>query len=211
VLPDPTLELHDSSGATLTFNNNWKDSQQTELQNSGISPTNDLESAIIATLPANSSAYTAILRGNNNATGIGVVEVYDLDQAANSRLANISSRGLVDLGDNVMIAGVIVGSNSSNAGTVAVRALGPSLLNLGMPDALADPILELRDRNGNLTASNDNWRDTQPQQLAAANLAPTDDRESALIVTVATGNYTAVVHGANNTTGIALVEVYNLP
>jgi hypothetical protein len=210
-LPDPTLELHDSSGATLAFNNNWKDSQQTEIQNSGIPPTSDLEAAIIATLPANNSAYTAILRGNNNTTGNGLVEVYDLAQAAISKLANISSRGLVGVSDNVIIGGVIIGSNGTNAATVAVRAMGPSLSSLGISNALPDPTLELHDRDGNLIASNDNWRDTQPEQIAAVNLSPTDDRESAMIITVAAGNYTAIVRGANTITGIAIVEVYNLP
>jgi hypothetical protein len=210
-LQNPTLELHDSTGATLAFNNDWKDSQQTEIQNSGIAPTNELESAIVATLTANNSAYTVILRGNNNTTGVGLVEVYDVDQATNSKLGNISSRGLVGLNDNVMIGGVIVGSNSTNAATVAVRAIGPSLSSLGISNALPDPALELHDRNGALIASNDNWRDTQPEQIAAVNLAPADDRESAMIITVAAGNYTAVARGANNTTGIAVVEVYNLP
>jgi hypothetical protein len=210
-LSDPTLELHDSRGAILAFNNDWKDSQQTEIQNTGIPPSNGQESAIVATLPANNSAYTSILRGNHDTTGVGLIEVYDLDQAANSKLANISSRGLVGLNDNVMIGGFIVGPNSANAGTVAVRGLGPSLSNFGISNALLDPSLELNDGNGNLVALNDNWKDIQAEQITAANLAPADDRESAIIITVAPGNYTAVIRGTNNATGIAVVEVYNLP
>jgi hypothetical protein len=210
-LLDPTLELHDSSGAILAFNNDWKDNQQTEIQNSGLPPSSDRESAIVASLPANNSAYTAILRGNHDTTGVGLVEVYDLDQAANSKLANISSRGLVGLNDNVMIGGVIVGPNSANAGTVAVRGLGPSLSNFGISNALPDPTLELHDGNGNLVAFNGNWKDSQAEQITAANLGPADDRDSAMIITVAAGNYTAVVRGTNNETGIAVVEVYNLP
>jgi hypothetical protein len=210
-LSDPTLELHDSSGAILAFNNDWKDSQQTEIQNSGLPPSNDQESAIVISLPANNSAYTAILRGNHDTTGVGLVEVYDLDQAANSKLANISARGLVGVNDNVMIGGVIVGPNSANAGTVAVRGLGPSLSNFGISNALPDPSLELHDDNGNLVAFNDNWKDSQAEQITAANLGPADDRDSAMIITVAAGTYTAVVRGTNNQTGIAVVEVYNLP
>jgi hypothetical protein len=210
-LPDPTLELHDSSDATLAFNNDWKDSQQNEIQNTGVPPTNDLESAIVVTLPANNSVYTVILRGNNNTTGNGIVEVYDLDQSANSKLANISSRGFVGTGDDAMFGGVIVGANTANNTPILVRGLGPSLTSLGIQNALPDPVLELHDPNGNLLAVNDNWMDTQPSSIDQTGIPPSDDAESAIVITLAPGNYTAVLRGANNGTGVGLVEVYDLP
>jgi plastocyanin len=206
-LQDPTLELHDGSGALLAFDDNWKDTQQAEIEATGIAPSNDLESAIVATLPANNSAYTAILRGKDNTTGVGLVEVYDLAQSANSQLANISTRGFVDTGNNVMIGGFILGNGSGTA-NVIVRALGPSL---GISGELADPTLELHDANGALIMSNDNWKDTQQSQIEATGIPPQNDLESAIVVTIAPAAYTAIVAGKNGTTGIGLVEVYRLP
>jgi hypothetical protein len=209
-LSDPTLELHDGTGATLATNDNWKDTQQSEIEATTIPPTNDLESAIVATLPANNAAYTAILRGKNDTTGIGLVEVYDLDQAANSQLANISTRGFVDTGDNVMIGGFIIGPSNAFSGKIVVRAIGPSLTNQGVANALQDPTLELHDGSGATIASNDNWKDTQQSDIEATTIPPTNDLESAIVATLTPGNYTAIVRGKNNTTGVALVEVYNL-
>jgi hypothetical protein len=209
-LADPTLELHDSTGATIASNDNWKDTQQADIQATGIPPSNDLESAIVATLPANNSAYTAILRGKNNTTGVGLVEAYDLDQAANSKLANISTRGFVDTGDNVMIGGFILGPSGASSAKVIARAIGPSLTASGVANALQDPTLELHDANGTTIASDDNWKDTQQSEIEATGIPPTDDRESAIVATLAPGNYTAIVRGKNNTTGVGLVEVYNL-
>jgi uncharacterized repeat protein (TIGR03803 family) len=205
-LADPTLALHDGSGQVLASNDNWKDTQQAAIEATGIPPTNNLESAIVATLPANNSAYTAILAGKNGGTGIGVVEAYDLDQTADSRLANISTRGFVNTGDNALIGGFICGPNT----TVVVRAIGPSLTQFGVHNALIDPSLELRDANGDLVLSNNNWRDTQQAAIQATGLAPTDNRESALIQALTSGGYTAIVRGVGNTTGVAVVEVYNL-
>ena len=207
-LQDPTLELHDGTGVIIASNDNWRDTQQAEIEATGIAPTNDLESAIVATLPANNSAYTAILRGKNGTSGVGLVEVYDLARSANSRLANVSTRGFVDTGDNVMIGGIIVGPSTAAATMVLVRAIGPSLSSV--PNALQDPTLELHDGNGNLIAFNDNWRDTQQAAIEATGIAPTADAESAILETVAPGNYTAIVRGAGNTTGVGLVEVYDL-
>jgi hypothetical protein len=209
-LQDPTLELHDSTGATIAFNDNWKDTQQTEIEATTIPPTNDLESAIVAILPANNSGYTAILRGNNNTTGVGLVEAYDLDQAANSRLANISTRGFVDLGDNAMIGGFILGGGAGGPVSVIVRAIGPSLGSAGVSDPLQDPTLELHDGSGTMIAFDDNWKDSQQAEIQATGIPPADDRESAIIATLTPGNYTAVVRGVNDTTGVALVEAYNL-
>ena len=155
-------------------------------------------------------AYTVILRQTDGGTGIGLVEAYDLDQAANSTLANISTRGFVDTGDNVMIGGFISGSSLNGGGTILVRAIGPSLVSSGVPNTLQDPILELHDSNGTVLQTNDNWKDTQAAEIMATGLAPMDERESAILTTLAGNAYTAIVRGMGNTTGVALVEVYNL-
>jgi hypothetical protein len=217
-LVDPTLELHQGS-TTLVTNDNWKindqtgASQEAEIQATTVPPGNDLESAIVATLSPGS--YTAVLAGKNGGTGVGLVELYDLAQDANSKLANISSRGFVDIGDNVMIGGLIVGGPGGDSARVLVRALGPSLTNSGVADALADPILELHDGNGGTIASNDNWKTrpdgtSQQTEIEATTIPPTNNLESALVRVLPPGNYTAIVRGTNNSTGIGLVEVYNL-
>ena len=206
-LADPALELH-GPGAFITItNDNWRDTQETEIEATGIAPSNDLESAIVAMLPP--GAYTAVVRGNNNGTGVGLVEAYDLDSAADAQLANISTRGFVDTGDNVMIGGFILGNGSANA-RVLIRAIGPSLTAFGVPNALADPTLELHNNNGAIIAANDDWRDTQQAEIEATGIPPSDDRESAIVGTLAPGAYTAIVRGKNNTTGVALVEAYQL-
>jgi N-acetylneuraminic acid mutarotase len=204
-LADPFLELRDSSGTLIRANDNWRDEQEAEIMATTIPPSNDLESAIVATLPANAAAYTATVSGVNNGTGIGVVEVYDLDQAVNSKLANISTRGLVQTGDNVLIGGLIV--LGQNPLRVILRAIGPSL---PVPGALADPMLELRDGNGELVAANDNWRSDQEAEIMATTIAPTNDLESAIVRNLPPGNYTGIVSGVGNTTGVGLVEAYNL-
>jgi T5SS/PEP-CTERM-associated repeat protein len=215
-LADPILELHDAN-TTLETNDNWKtrsdgSSQQAEIEATTIPPTNDLESAIVRTLPANNASYTAVVRGKDNTTGIGVVEAYDLDQAANSKLGNISTRGFVNSGDNVLIGGFITGNGLTK---VMVRAIGPSLTNFGVTNPLQDPTLELHDSNGATIRSNDNWKTredgtSQQSEIEATTIPPTNDLESALVQTLSPGNYTAVVRGKDNTTGIAVVEVYNL-
>lgn len=208
-LPDPVLELHEPGGAVLT-NNNWRDTQESAILATGLAPSNDSEAAIVATLDPGS--YTAILSGANATTGIGLVEIYDLDGGAAAQLANVSTRGFVGTGDNVMIGGVIIGPTGAPDATVVVRAIGPSLAAAGVTGTLADPTLELHDGNGAIIATNDDWQDDPAQvaNLEAANLAPTDPRESAIYTTVATGSYTAIVQGKDGTTGVALVEVYNL-
>jgi hypothetical protein len=217
-LADPTLELHQGN-TILATNDNWKindqtgQSQEADIQATTIPPRNDLESAIVATLSPGS--YTAVLAGKNGGTGVGLVEVYDLAQGANSRLANISSRGFVNTGDNVMIGGFIAGGPSGDSARVLVRALGPSLTNSGVAGALGDPTLELHDGNGATIASNDNWKfrpdgTSQQAEIEATTIPPTNDLESALVRVLPPGNYTAVVRGTNNSTGIGLVEVYNL-
>jgi len=209
-LADPTLELHDATH-TIAANDNWKDTQQPAIQNTGIAPGNDLEAAILSTLPGNNSAFSVILAGRNNGTGIGLIEVYDLAQAANSKLANISTRGFVDVGDNVMIGGLILGPGSNAPAKVVIRAIGPSLSAAGVTGVLADPILELHDANGATLASNDNWKDTQQSEIAATGIPPSNDAESAILQMLVPANYTAIVRGKNDTTGVALAEIYNLP
>jgi hypothetical protein len=207
-LQDPVLELHQQGGAVV-INDNWKDSQRSEIEASGIPPGDDREAAIVATLPPGN--HTAILTGKGGTIGGGLVEVYDLSQPAEARLANISTRGFVDTGDNVMIAGFIAGPSTGTLVQVLVRAIGPSLTTVGVPDALQDPTLELHDSNGGTIAVNDNWKETQQTEIEQTQIPPSDNRESAILSPLAPGNYTAILRGKNNTTGNALVEVYNLP
>lgn len=203
VLTNPFLELHDSSGAIIVSNDNWRTDQEQEIIATGLAPSNDNESAIVMTLDP--GPYTAIVRGAIGGSGIALVEVYDLDQLVDSKLANISTRGLVETGDNVLIGGFIV--LGDNAASAILRAIGPSLPVAG---ALADPTLELHDSNGTTLTSNDDWRSDQESEIVATGLPPNNDAESAILTTLAPGSYTAIVRGANNTTGIALVEVYQL-
>jgi hypothetical protein len=206
---DPTLELHDSTNHVI-FNDNWRDSQENLIISTGIPPADNRESAIVAGLdPGN---YTAIVAGKNGTTGIGLVEVYDLgtasvDTSGNAKLAEISTRGTVLSGDNVMIGGFIIHGQATR---VIVRAIGPSLTGFGIANAMADPTLELHDGTGSLIFSNDNWRSTQEQEIIGTGVPPTNDLESAIVASLAPGNYTAIVRGKNNTTGVALVEVYGL-
>jgi hypothetical protein len=206
VLADPTLELHNGAGGLIASNDNWKDTQQSAIMATGKAPPNDLESAILTSLaPGN---YTAIVRGKNNTTGVALVEAYDTDKTIDTTLTNISTRGFVDVGQNAMIGGFISGNGIVR---VIVRALGPTLSQFGVPNVLADSMLELHDANGALIASNDNWKDTQQAEIQATGFAPPNDAESAIIATRPPGNTTAIVSGKNNTTGNALVEVYTLP
>ena len=210
-LPDTTLEVHPGTG-NVTTNDNWKIndatglSQQAEIEATGLPPGHDLESALVMTLPAGQSA-TAIVRGRDGASGVGLVEVYDLDHGSPAKLLNISTRGHVGTGDNVMIAGaIILGSKSAQ---VVVRAIGPSLAASGLPNPLEDPVLELRDLNGALIATNDDWQEHEAE-VNATMLPPTDPRESVIVATLYPANYTAIARGKNGSTGVALVEAYYL-
>jgi hypothetical protein len=206
-LADPLLELYDGMGLLITSNDNWMNaSNKQAIIDSGLAPANDLESAILMTLEP--AAYTAILRGKAGITGIGLIEAYDLDQAADAKLANISTRGLVQTGDNVMIGGFIL--LGTEAQEVLVRGIGPSLADFGVPGVLSDPTVELYDSSGTLLVSNDDWKDSHQTEIAATGLAPSKDKESAILITLAPAAYTAIVRGQNNTTGVALVEVYEL-
>jgi T5SS/PEP-CTERM-associated repeat protein len=205
-LADPTLELRDNAGGLLFSNDNWVESPQAQqIIDSGIPPSSDDEAAIVATLAPGS--YTATVRGANNATGIGVVEIYDLAPDVPASLANISSRGFVETGDNVMIGGFIAGNQAT---PVIIRALGPSLTKSGVPNALADPTVELHDAQGAVVAFNNDWQDSDRAAIEATGIPPTNDNEAAILATLAPGNYTAIVRGQNDTTGVGLVEVYKL-
>jgi hypothetical protein len=209
-LADPVMELHGPAGFGTIVNDNWRDdpAQAILIIASGIPPTQDLESAIDATL--NSGSYTAIVSGKNNTSGVGLVEAYDLGQAADSKLSNISTRAFVETGDDVVIAGFILGGNSG-ADRIVVRGIGPSLTAAGVTEALADPTLELRDGDGALLASNNNWQDDpiQAAELTAAGLGLTNPLESGIAATLPPGPFTALLAGVNNGTGVGLVEVYD--
>ncbi len=205
LLADPVLELYQGD-VLIMSNDNWRETQETEITATGLQPSEDLESAIIATLDP--GEYTVVLHGQNSGTGIGLVEAYDLDPAATSALSNTSTRGLVQTGDDVLIGGFIIGNGGSD--TVVVRAIGPSLADAGVANPLADPTLDLYDANGAIILSDDNWRDSQESLIQSTGLAPTNDLESAIIRSLTPGNYTAVVSGKDGGTGVALVEVYNL-
>jgi hypothetical protein len=215
-LSDPVVELHRADASSLGVNDNWQDTQPAEITATGIPPSNQLESAIVVALPAKAAAqggagYTGVLAGKDSGTGIGLLEIYDLDIAANSKLANISTRGFVGSGDDLLIGGFIPGPHDRSALKVLIRALGPSLAAQGVSGVLQDPLLELHDANGTLLV-NDNWTDANNAAEIQATLPPPDNRESAIITTLLPTNsgYTAVVRGVNGSTGVALVEVYAL-
>jgi hypothetical protein len=225
-LGNPTLGLHNATGALIASNNNWAttiiggiitSNQVRDIQASGYAPSDGRESAIIADLPPGN--YTAIVRGVNNTTGVALAEVYDLRGDASSILGNISTRAFVQTGDNVMIGGFIV--QGAQPKRVIIRAIGPELgaPPYNIPDAMVNPTLELHDGTGALIASNDNWATTiiggiitsnQFHEIVNSGYAPADGRESAIVADLPAGNYTAIVRGVNSTTGVALVEVYDL-
>ena len=210
VLADPVLELHGPGAFATLTDDNWRDDpvQEAAILATGIAPTNNLESAIDTTL--NPGAYTALVRGKNNTSGVALVEVYDLSQAVLAKLANISTRAFVSTGDNIVIAGFTLAGHSG-IDKIAVRGLGPSLAAFGISNVLADPTLELRDGNGALLMANNNWQDdpVQMAELMNAGLAPTNLLESAIAATLPPGLYTALLAGLNNGAGIGVVEVYD--
>ena len=207
-LQDPVLELHDSTGAVVISNDDWKIPQETDIAATGKAPPDDHESAILLTLQPGS--YTVIESGKNGTSGVGLIELYDLDAVANSQLSNISTRGFVQTGANVMIGGFIV-SGANGSVNLIVRALGPSLAPFGIPNPLADPLLGLYNANGTLIMSNDNWKDSQQAAIQNSGFHPPNNLDSAILVTLPTGNYTAIVSGKSGGTGVGLVEVYRLP
>jgi hypothetical protein len=202
-LANPVLELHQGN-SIISANDNWKDTQRAAIEASTLAPGDDLESAIVATLPPR--AYMAILRSTNDTIGVGLIEVYDLDNVLDATLANISTRGFVDTGDSAMIAGFIVGGDVNGHVKVVIRGIGPSLQDFGMGNALSDPTLELHDGQGTVIQINDNWKESQQTEITQTGLAPTRDS----VATIGPGNYTAILRGENNATGIGVVEAYNL-
>jgi hypothetical protein len=216
VLADPVMELHGPGAFATITNNNWRDTQEGPIQATGIPPTNDLESAILVTL--NPGVYTAIVRGNGGGSGIGLVEVYDLTDGADSKLANLSTRAFVGTQDNIVIAGFVLRESSARpdgvpSNKIIVRGIGPSLAPNPFPASavLADPTLELRDTNGTLILANNDWQDNAAQaaEIALSGLAPSNDLESAIAATLSPGLYTALLAGRDFGTGIGLVEVYD--
>jgi hypothetical protein len=215
-LKNPTLEIHDSASNTVATNNDWKvtqtgglitGDQSAEIKASGLAPGDDLESAIIADLaPGN---YTAIVSGFENGTGTAVVDAYDISTGSPAKLANVATRGLIQGGDQLMIAGFIVQNAPLKA---VVRAIGPSLLAYGINNALADTTLELHDQNGSVVRANDDWQSDQKQkqELEDLGLQPSDPREAAMVETLQPGQYTAQVRGKNDSSGIGVVQVYFL-
>lgn len=209
-LPDTILELHGPSPFPTVSNDNWRDNpaQEALIIASGLAPSNDLESAIDITLAP--GAYTAIISGKNNTIGTGIVEVFDLGPTSSSKMANISTRASCGVLDDVVIAGFILG-HSSGSDRIIIRGIGPSLTALGVPDALVDPTLSLRDENGTPLMNNDNWQDdpAQAAEMTAANLAPNDLHESGIAMTLPPGAYTAILAGKNSGVGNGVVEIYD--
>jgi hypothetical protein len=203
-LADPTLTLHDASGSVIAQNDNWRATQAQEISDSGIPPGDDREAALIATVQPGS--YTAIVTEKAGGEGLALVEVYDLNPAPQTTLANISTRAVVGEGENILIGGFILrGSEQSN---VIVRALGPSLATSGVTDPLSDPAVILYDESGAIVAANDDWKETQQAELHASGMAPSDDREAAVLTALAPGAYTAVLRGAEGRVGVGLIELY---
>jgi hypothetical protein len=208
-LLDPVLDLRGSNGSLIVSNDNWKDTQRDQIEGGPFQPGDERESVIVATLQP--GAYTSALTGKDNTTGVGLVEVYDNNQAADSELANISTRGFVRANESVMIGGFILGGNP-NSTRIALRGIGPSLSQFGLNNVLADPTLELHDANGATLVSNDNWGDdTVSAALLTANgLALQDPNESGIFVLLPPGPFTAILAGKDAGIGLGLIEVYNL-
>jgi hypothetical protein len=209
-LADPVIEVHGPAGELVATNDNWNDAlTRQQIIDSGLAPSNDLESALWGIISP--GLYTVVVRGRNDATGIGLFEVYDLSQAVPAKLANVSTRALVNTGDGIVIAGFILG-NHTGISRVVVRGIGPSLTAFGISNAVADPTLELRDNNGALLLGNNNWQDNpgQASQLTAAGLAPTNPLESGIAAMLPPGAYTVLLAGLNNGTGVGVVEIYDL-
>lgn len=204
------LELRNENGILILANDDWKDLQRSQIEGTVFQPGDDRESVIVETLAP--AAYTGVLTGKDNTKGIGLIEVYDNGGASDSQLANISTRGFVQGGNDVMIGGFILGGNPNNT-RIAVRGIGPSLSQFGLSNVLADPTLELHDANGATLVANDDWTDdtASAAQLTANGLALSSPKESGIFITLPAGQFTAILAGKSGGVGIGLVEVYNIP
>jgi probable HAF family extracellular repeat protein len=207
-LSDPVLQLRGPDGSLIRQNDNWRDdaAQASAIEANNVAPADELESALVETLAPGS--YTAAVTGKNGASGVGLIEVYDLEQGA-SKLANISTRGVVESAQNVLIGGFILGG-TENSTQVLLRAIGPSLTNVGVANALSNPTLELRDGNGVLLLANDDWKDEQQTAIEQTGISPNDPTESAILADLPPGAYTAIVAGKDGAAGTGLIEIYNL-
>jgi hypothetical protein len=214
-LANPTLEIRAAGNVLIASNNDWRNTQiggiitgdqSPEIEGGGLAPGNNLESAIIANLAPGD--YTAVVRGAGNTVGTGLVDAFDLSANSAARLANVATRGLIQPGDGLMIAGFIIQQGNVRA---VVRAIGPSLSGFGISNALTDTTLQIKDQNGTLQIENDDWQSDQKAELEATGLQPSDAREAAVVTTLPPGQYTAQIRGKPETTGIGVVEVYFLP
>ena len=202
---DPLLELYDESALPLSGNDNWRDTQEAEIEATKLQPSHQRESAMVMSLLP--GQYTAVMSGADGGTGVGLTEIYDLTRDSQATVGNISTRGFVGTGNNVMIGGFIL--DGSGTTDVLIRAIGPSMADAGVANTLPNPTLRLTDANGNETF-NDNWRTDQQAEIIATTIPPEDDREAAIFATLPAGTYTAIVAGAEGATGVALVEIYSL-
>jgi hypothetical protein len=208
-MPDPVLELRDDNGRVINSNDDWETSNSriARIQQTKLAPHNQKEPAIVAALPPGD--YTVTVRDANKSAGIALVEAYDLSAPRTSSLANFYVRGFVGTGDEVLSGGIVVRGTAPEQ--VLFRALGPDLGNSGTANPLADPVLEIRDNNGMRVASNDNWRDSsQSEEISSIGLEPDSETDSALLLTLVPGNYTAIVRDAAGSTGVAQLETYEL-
>jgi hypothetical protein len=207
-LQDPMLELHDSTGNTIATNDDWQTATNANQIPVDFRPADSREPAILVTLQP--GTFTAVLRGKNGGSGVGLIEMYDLSTGVASKLTNVSTRGFAGTGENVMIGGFIL-SGGSGERQVLIRSLGPTLAQtpFNITGSLTDPTLILVDGNGTVVASNDNWKSSQQNEIQATGLAPPNEREAAILTTLPTGNFTAIVSGKNGETGVALVDVFH--
>jgi hypothetical protein len=209
-MSDPTVTVYNKDQQVIATNDDWTSNStadQARLQSTDLDPSSPKESALVLSLPA--GAYTAVVRGVADGTGNCLVEIYDVDPSAPAKVVNLSSRGPVGTGDDVMISGIIV--RGSQLKRVLARAIGPSLASAGVPDELADPTMEVHSSYGTVVGTNDNWQSSQEAEITATGLAPTNSAESAILLTLPPGSYTAIIRGSGNTTGNALTENYELP
>jgi sugar lactone lactonase YvrE len=204
-LQDPMLSLHDTT-MEIANNDNWQTDPNASQIPANLQPTDPRESAILTMLQP--GLYTAIVSGKGGTSGVALVEVYDMDSSNAVTLTNLSTRGVVQTGDFVMIGGFVTAGAPGSSTQVLIRAIGPSLTQFGISDALADPTVRLFNANGVVIGSNDNWKDTQQAEIQATGNPPTNDLESAILITLPPGGYTAIVTGKNGGIGVGLVEVF---